>query len=405
MSQTKIKKISMKVNPNPSLRVAEASAIPHQALLNHEPFTILGADRTPPLVTHGVVPDEKTFFGPRGAALMKKNGPLWVCDTGHHRLLGWKVMPTNDRTPANWVIGQKDFNAEGRNGKTTVSASSVNVPTGICVCGNGMAVADAWNHRVLIWRSLPEDNNVPADLVLGQADFTSHEANHGKDHATANSMHWPYGVFWQNDHLFVADAENRRVLIWNDMPTENNQPADVVLGQHNFDIRDENAGAEPSAMSMRWPHGITIWRDHLCISDAGNNRIMIWKNLPTSNGVNCDYVLGQNSVDLVDHNQSLYWPRAYTLNMPYSLTVVKDWLLVADTASSRLLGWHIDDLKTGADARALTGQLNFHDKGDNRWQPPTANSMCWPYGIQAMDDVVVVSDSGNNRVSLWEIAV
>ena len=26
-------------------------------------------------------------------------------------------------------------------------------------------LADAWNHRVLIWRSLPEDDNVPADVV------------------------------------------------------------------------------------------------------------------------------------------------------------------------------------------------------------------------------------------------
>ena len=405
MSQTKIKKISLKINPSPSLRVAEASAVPHQALLHNEPFAILGADRIPPLVTCGVAPDEKTCFGPRGATLMKKNGPLWICDTGHHRLLGWEKMPINDRTPANWVIGQKDFNLEGRNGKAEVSASSVNVPTGICVCGDGMAVADAWNHRILIWKSLPEDNNVPADIVLGQADFISNEANHGKDHAAADSMHWPYGVFWKDGRLFVADSENRRVLIWNDMPTENGQSADVVLGQHNFSIRDENAGAEPSAMSMRWPHGIAIWQGRLCVSDAGNNRIMIWKNIPTTNGVNCDYVLGQNSVDLVDHNQSLYWPRAYTLNMPYALAVVKDWLLVADTASSRLLGWHLDDLKTGADARALTGQLNFHDKGDNRWQPPNANSMCWPYGIQATDDVIVVSDSGNNRVSLWKVAV
>jgi hypothetical protein len=91
--------------------------------------------------------------------------------------------------------------------------------------------------------------------------------------------------------------------------------------------------------------------------------------------------------------------------MPYGLTVVDDWLLVADTASSRLLGWHVDDLKTGADARALTGQLNFHDKGDNRWQPACADSFCWPYGIQSMGDVIVVADSGNNRVSLWKLAV
>ncbi|MBL4682276.1 MAG: hypothetical protein JKY88_16350 [Pseudomonadales bacterium] len=400
-----VTRVSMKVAPDPSLRVAEAREVPHQALLEAEPFSVLGSDRIPTMVTSGVKPDANTCFGPRGGAIMGTNGPLWICDTGHHRLLGWKTLPTDDSTPADWVIGQKDFFSEGRNGKTDVSATSVNVPTGICACGDGMAVADAWNHRILIWKTLPEGNNVPADIVLGQDDFTANEANHGKDHASATSMHWPYGVSWQDEHLIVADSENRRVLIWRGLPTKNGQAADIVLGQSNFQNRDENAGADPSAMSMRWPHGIGLWHGNLCVSDAGNNRIMVWKGIPQINAIDCDYVLGQNTFNLVDHNQSLYWPRAYTLNMPYGLAVVGDWLLVADTASSRLLGWHIDDLATGAEARALSGQANFHDKGDNRWQAPSADSFCWPYGMQTQGDIVVIADSGNNRVSLWKLAV
>ncbi|PCI19449.1 MAG: hypothetical protein COB62_05515 [Piscirickettsiaceae bacterium] len=402
---TAVKKVTLKVTPDPSLRVDEARQVPHLQLLADEPFAILGAPRVPEMATIGVSPDETSCFGPRGAAIMKNGGPLWICDTGHHRLMGWKKTPSRDDTPADWVIGQKDFYSEGRNGKTDVSAASVNVPTGICSCGDGMAVADAWNHRILIWKKLPENNNTPADIVLGQADFLGNESNRGNSFATANSMHWPYGVFWQDGKLFVADSENRRVLIWNQMPTENGQAADVVLGQKDFVTRDENAGDEPNAMSMRWPHGIGIWGGHLCISDAGNNRIMIWKGIPTANGKDCDYVLGQNTAELVDHNQSLYWPRAYTLNMPYGLTVINEWLLVTDTASSRLIAWHIDDLKTGAAARALTGQANFHDKGDNRWLPPCADSLCWPYGIQSNEDVVAVADSGNNRVSLWKMNV
>ena len=47
---------------------------------------------------------------------------------------------------------------------------------------------------------------------------------------------------------------------------------------------------------------------------------------------------------------------------------------------------------------------NFHEKGDNRWQPTQADSVCWPYGVNAFADTVVVSDSGNNRVSLWRLA-
>lgn len=398
-------KVSMKVSPDPTLRVAEATEVPHVKLLADNPEVILGADRVPPMVTAGVSPDAKTCFGPRGAALFGADGPLWICDTGHHRLLGWRQCPTEDGRAADWVIGQSDFAHEGRNGKTDISAHSVNVPTGICRCGEGMAVADAWNHRILIWHKMPQADNVPADIVLGQADFASGEPNRGLDTATADSMHWPYGVHWHDGRLFVADSENRRVLIWNQLPKHNGQAADVVLGQTEFTLRDENAGHDPDAMSMRWPHGIAIWHDHLCVSDAGNNRIMIWRGVPQQNGQPCDIVLGQEQTDLVDHNQSLYWPRASTLNMPYAITVIGDWLITADTASSRLLGWHIDDLATGANARALCGQHNFHDKGDNRWQPPCADSLCWPYGIQSLGDTVVVADSGNNRVSLWTFAL
>ena len=407
--QQAAKQVTLKVTPDPSLRVAEEKAVPHQPLLETEPFAVLGADRHPSMVTMGVKPDENTCFGPRGAAVMNDQGTVWICDTGHHRLLGWKRLPENDDTPADWVIGQPDMFSEGRNGKGDVNATTVNVPTGICLIEHdgqtGMAVADAWNHRILIWKILPDDNNVPADIVLGQADFNSGESNRGETFATADSMHWPYGVAWQDEHLLVADSENRRVLIWKGLP-ETNQTPDTVLGQKDFTCRDENAGDEPSAMSMRWPHGICLWGGHLCVSDAGNNRIMIWKGgIPQTNGAPCDIVLGQKDEILVDHNQSLYWPRANSLNMPYAIATINEWLLVADTANSRLLGWHIDDLETDAHARALSGQLNFHEKGDNRWQPPTSDSFCWPYGLQTFGDVVAVADSGNNRVSLWRLAV
>jgi hypothetical protein len=254
--------------------------------------------------------------------------------------------------------------------------------------------------------TVPTHSHTPADRVLGQANFQTMLANRGKTTTTAaDSLHWPYGVQVAAGRLFVADAENRRVLIWNSLNVDNGQPADVVLGQHNLHNRHENAGGEPNAMSMRWPHGITLWQGKLCISDAGNNRIMIWDRIPDQHGAPCDWVLGQTSPFLVDHNRSLYWPRHDTLNMPYAIAACGDWLLVTDTANSRLLGWHIDDLESGAPARALSGQTNFHAKGDNRWRPAVDDSFCWPYGIQCLNDRVMVADSGNNRVSLWRLAV
>jgi hypothetical protein len=242
--------------------------------------------------------------------------------------------------------------------------------------------------------------------VLGQDDFTSVQSNRGNDRPTASTLFWPYGVFWDGARLWVSDTGNRRVLVWDGLPRVNAQPADLVLGQNDFGVRDENGGTAPNASSLRWPHALASWRGRLCVADAGNNRVLVWDRTPSRDNAPADHVLGQGDALGVDHNQSRYWPDAATLNMPYGVTAIGDWLLVSDTANSRLLGWHVDDCATGSAARALAGQAAFSAKGDNRWQVAARDSVCWPYSVVAVgDDEVAVADSGNNRVLLWRTAM
>ncbi|MGB3758077.1 MAG: hypothetical protein WBA07_17130 [Rivularia sp. (in: cyanobacteria)] len=355
-----------------------------------------------------LAPSNIEMFAPRAACLISETGPLWVSDTGHHRLLGWRNLPTKDSQPADWVIGQPNFNSEGQNAKGKTEKNTLNVPTGICGCGEGLAVADAWNHRVLIWKTLPEDSNVPADLVLGQADFNSNQPNRGNSTAAANTLNWCYGVFYYQGKLFVADTGNRRLLIWHQLPEENGQPADVVLGQPDMESRDENGGGSANASSMRWCHDITVWDNNLVVTDAGNNRVMIWQGIPTENNAPCRVVTGQESFDLVEMNQGVYFPKANNLSMPYGVAATQDWLLVTDTANSRLLAWKkpqsILSLQ-GADADLVIGQNNFHSKGENRdYGLASRNSLNWSYGVNVYNNMAVIADSGNNRVLLWKIS-
>ena len=365
---------------------------------------ILGRSLKPEQLVIPVAPSKIDMFGPRGVYLKSETGPLWISDTGHHRLLGWRSLPTRDSQPADWVIGQPDFNHEGQNAKSTPGRTTLSVPTGICACGEGFAVADAWNHRVLIWKKLPEDSNVPADLVLGQVDFTSNEPNRGNQEAAANTLNWCYGVFCYQGKLFVADTGNRRVLIWHQLPEENGQKADLVLGQPDMRSRNENNGGTPSASSMRWCHDITFWGDNLVVTDAGNNRVMIWSGIPTENNALCAAVLGQKSFDAVEMNQGVYFPNASSLSMPYGVAAYDDWLLVADTANSRLLGWKkLESLSSLRESKALAGQIDFKTKGENRdFGLPTRDSLNWCYGIKICGKTAVIADSGNNRILLWQ---
>ena len=376
-------------------------------ILRENAEIILGKILNPNELAVPLAPSKIEMFGPRAACLISEKGPLWVSDTGHHRLLGWQNLPTKDSQPADWVIGQPDFNSEGQNAKGKPGRNTFNVPTGICSCGEGLAVADAWNHRILIWRNLPEDNNIPADLVLGQADFNGNQPNRGNSNAAANTLNWCYGIFYHQGKLFVADTGNRRLLIWNQLPQENGQPADVVLGQPNRSSRDENGGSNANAFSMRWCHDITVWDNNLVVTDAGNNRVMIWSGIPTENNSPCTVVLGQKSFDSVEMNRGVYFPKANSLSMPYGVAATQDWLLVTDAANSRLLAWKkprsILSLQD-ADADLVIGQDNFHSKGENRdYGLPTRDSLNWSYGINVHDNTAVIADSGNNRILLWKI--
>ncbi len=366
---------------------------------------ILGRSPSDSILPIPLAPSATSLFGPRGVCLVAENGPLWVADTGHHRVLGWRNCPTADNQPADWVIGQPNFAQEGQNGKGEITAATVSVPTGICATETGLIVADAWNHRVLIWHDRPEASNVPADVVLGQQDFGHGEPNRGEMETAGDRLHWCYGVCYHDGKLFVSDTGNRRVLIWHTLPQVNGQPADVVLGQPDFVSRNENGGDSPTASSLRWAHGITVWRGNLVVADAGNNRILIWDGIPTENNQACVAVLGQENFQEVELNRGVYAPTAASLNMPYGVTAKDDWLLVADTANSRLLGWQYRaNLRSlqGAPADALIGQHDFRSKGENRsYGIPLQDSVCWSYDIQACGETIAIADSGNNRVLLW----
>ncbi|MEM1415965.1 MAG: hypothetical protein AAGH15_13740 [Myxococcota bacterium] len=369
-----------------------------------------GAPAEPPMRVALVEPTPSSLFGPRGAYLFADEGPLLVADTGHHRVLGWHRRPTKDGQAADFLLGQPDYVTEARNAGGTPSALTMNVPTGIGPFGErGLFVCDAWNSRVLVWRERPRESGVPADFVLGQADFTGELPNRGgiADACGPETMHWPFQALQVGERFVVADTGNRRLLVWDTLPTETGQPADRVIGQPTAHARHDNGGDGADACSFRWPHDLAVIEGpkgpNLVVTDAGNNRVLIWDGFPAEAKTPASLILGQSDSRGVDHNQGSYWPTASALNMPYAVATLGDWIVAADTASSRLVGWNAP-ATTGVAAEALSAQDHFRAKGDNRWGVTTRDSLCWPYGLQLRPDVAVVVDTGNHRVLLWDLA-
>jgi len=343
------------------------------------------------------------LFGPRGVCLAGAGGPLAVCDTGHHRLLVWGRVPEADDAPPDLVIGQRDRAGEARNAGGTVGAATLNMPTGIAAGQGVLAVADAWNHRVLLWHGWPSSANRPADIVLGQPDTTSAAANRGLARPRADTLNWCFGVAIDGDRLFVADTGNRRVLVWDGIPTAHGAPADLVLGQADFGCRDLDAGGGAPGVGMAWPHMVAADADRVLVADAGMHRIMVWNRLPGRCGAPCDVVLGQPDHARTDANR-LGGPTRASLSQPYGVALTDGRVVVADTGNSRLLGFAAARLRTGADADALAGQAAFDRHGENRWGAAGRDTLSWPYGIAVAAGLLAVADTGNNRVLLWDTA-
>lgn len=96
---------------------------------------------------------------------------------------------------ASVVLGQTDFTSIAR--AVTPTARTMYLPTAVASDGVRLVVADSGNNRVLIWFRIPASNDTPADVVLGQPNFTSilPLPNHA---VTASSMLEPQGVWIQN---------------------------------------------------------------------------------------------------------------------------------------------------------------------------------------------------------------
>ena len=187
---------------------------------------------------------------------------------------------------ASLVLGQPDFVTTAIN----LTQNGLRTPTGIATNGQILAVADTDNNRVLIWNSIPTVIGQPPDLVLGQPNFTT--ANVGLDN---KSFRGPQGIWIQGNQFFVADTQNHRVMIWNSIPTKNDQPADLVLGEPNFNTAPASTVSDspPTANNMFSPVSVTSDGQRLFVTDLGHNRVLIWNSIPTQTQQAADVEIGQ----------------------------------------------------------------------------------------------------------------
>ncbi|HJT24489.1 MAG TPA: hypothetical protein VJ873_07915, partial [bacterium] len=131
--------------------------------------------------------------------------------------------------------------------------------------------------------------NQAATMVLGQQNFTTSGFGAG-----TTLMNGPYGIAGDASHIYVADGNNR-VLIFTPNPPGTGAAANLVLGQTNFANVNNNQGGAPSSITLNLPQAVFSDGVTLYVVDSGNNRVLIFKTIPTTIDQAADFVIGQPS--------------------------------------------------------------------------------------------------------------
>jgi uncharacterized protein (TIGR03437 family) len=212
---------------------------------------------------------------------------LYVADTYNNRVLGFLDARTvRPGATADLVLGQPDmFHSEcnyPRNDPNQANASSLCQPAGLTLDSRGnLWVADTVNHRVLRFPTpfVQRTNLQTADQVIGQPNFTSNSRSFA-------SFGLPYGVALDSDiRMAISDQAFNRVLIYELQGSTWNRTK--VLGQPDPNNCPGTTCPFGNALNqMRTPSGVAMDSSgNLYVADAQNNRVLIFGNIvQLSNG-------------------------------------------------------------------------------------------------------------------------
>jgi len=296
------------------------------------------------------------------------------------------------------VLGQASATGARRNAGSKVSGSTLHYPSGLWSDGKRIIVADAWNHRVLIWHEWPQQHGQAADVVIGQPDFNTNLPNvRGVGQAPdARTLYWPYGLCSDGKSLWIADTGNRRVLYYENIPTENYQAADQLIGKRSFTERDY------TPTDAVWPYSVKIGpQGAMAITDTQYYRVLLWHDRNKAFTQPADCLIGQADFSANGMNQYALYPAAHTLNWCYDSCFYGDGILIADTGNSRVLWFDSLPLRHNEAACNLIGKPNFSTGSEySATVFGTENALYWPFSISVHQNILALADTGNHRVSL-----
>lgn len=337
-------------------------------------------------------PDERSNFWPAGlnspaAVALTSDGKLIVADRGYDRILIWTTFPTRNQQPANLVLGQAELTIGPRAGQPFDRRSDTPDVYRLAVDGSQLVAGGESTNALFAYRPFPTTNNAAYSFVSDGGNGISASTFSGPSPGLAAGR------------LYLADRGNSRVMVWNPAPTSGGSNANGVLGQINLQQGNVNAGGLDQS-SLNLPDGSpSSDGTKLLVTDTANHRALLWTTLPTMKNDAPSVVLGQMSFTANGANRGGA-PDLGTLSAPVGSALSGSRLAIVDRGNHRVLLWNQHPTVMGQAADVVLGHSSGSDVQANSGGISGA-SLSSPTGIATDGTRLVVADSDNHRVLIW----
>jgi uncharacterized protein (TIGR03437 family) len=368
----------------------------------------------------------------RTSMVFDANGNLWVSDSGNNRVLRYPLAAL--QSGANYPAADQ---AVGQTSLTTVTAQVSSDPRNknALVSPNGLAfdnqgrlyVTDGLGRVSVFTRPV---TGAGADRIMGvfigvQGQPARPDVNEQTlGRVDSGRLSPPEGVFFAAGTPYVLDSPSNRIVrfdpyeSWAPESTSFSPPGRNAFGQVDLTSFRPNRGlSEPSNVGFSNPIAAAVFNNELFVSDAGNNRVMVFTlqagNLGTATRVLGQGEFAQSAPNYIDGREMFMFGGFTQVGSAQANDgggVVVDSrsnpprLYIADSFNHRILGFRdARTVRAGDRADIVIGQSDFGrsliNNPANDANQLTENGLFVPVGL-AVDGGgnLYVADSANGRV-------
>ena len=409
-----------------SLALSGAALLPGQVPLNQIPSRVVGQPQLQLTNGNPNLVEGREMYSPQALVVDSSTDPpiLYVADTGNNRVLAWRnASQFANGAPADFVIGQKDSQSTFPGGPGTTASVGLNRPTGLAVRGGDLYVADSGNNRILRYPKPGTQQDQFPDMVIGQPNFNSRQANEGGTQpgkatlalSTSSVVYRCQMAFDSDGNLWVSDGGNNRVLRFpvSSLAAGESEPeANLILGQLTYEAVQPalsvSAASQQIKDRLQVPDGLAFdAAGNLFVAD-GLSRVLVFEP-PFRDTQLAKRLIGVVSTTLKAGQTpptQIQIDRTLVLQPQGLVMIGGSSLGVVDGLTNRILifpaysQWPAEDTMYSPQADYVVGQSNdFVNFKPNHGQPEASeNTLAGPAAAVMQGSELFVADAGNNRV-------